>query len=128
MSMGPYDPAPDADEVLQDETPGTAIPVVIDTPVRTQRLPNRLAGMGTLNVDNVTAKRLAGSDPRRASLLILAHDQEILLASTQGGCLGEYAARWPQDLPLLLSSSDELWAMAATSNTDITVIAEQWTE
>lgn len=132
--------------VEQDVAPPLgALPVVVETPVRTQQLPARAAGYRRVTVGTTEPLRVLGRDPRRRRVLVQVYDAT---GTTHGAFYGTtrnevtppaaFAARLGVTLPaggipvaspvIELTSMDELWVLADTAACDVTVAAEQWAD
>lgn len=119
---------PDRSELLQEEYDTPAIPVCIKDPVRTTELPSRFAGMRTVpQVTSGAPVQLLFKDYRRKSATINALNANIILGGTQSQAdLG--GATWPANVPLVVTSYEEVWAKAVSTTTDISVIIESWAD
>jgi hypothetical protein len=127
-------PNTDTDDVLQEETVPvamTAIPVVIEGPVRTVELPS--AGnliMGQRDVDNTTAERLFGRDPRRKKLTLFTSGGALRIATSQNECRAGSGAIIPTGMPgITITASSEVWVMASSgSATTVSFVSESWAD
>lgn len=129
MSIPEFDQEPG--DVLQEQEPYEAniapIPTVVCEPVRSQNLPAKRTTFYTAaSVGTTVGVQLLGRDPRRQSATIIGLDQDIRLGSTQGEAVS--GGRIPAVVPLVVNSVGEIWATSVTSTTDITVIAEYWSD
>ena len=119
----------DPGEIQQNEEPATAIvvPVEITTPVRTQELPSKLSGLGTKTL-TTTPQVILRKDPRRKRATIISFDQDFRLGVTkaQADPTSGTGADWPQDVPLPIDTSEEIWAASLTSTSKLTIIQEAW--
>ena len=129
MSAGIPDLQPDTDEVLAEETgPEPSVTVRLDTPVRTQDMPRKAGWTRQYAVGAVTPVRVAPADHRRACVTLMSVGANMLVAIGQAATndpLG-HMALWPQNLPLPIRASVEVWVLAATGTTQVSVVAEQW--
>jgi hypothetical protein len=117
---------PSPAEVQQYEEPSMAtVPVRVDGPVRVAELPSVTQGIGSVVLDT-TGSQVLAADPRRKRATLLTNDQEMHISHSQAGLVN--GATWPVDVPLILDTSDALWARAAADTTQVTVIIEGWAE
>lgn len=118
----------DPGDVLQEQEDRlTVIPVEVTEPVRSIALPGKRTTFYTVSdVTATTGVQLLGRDPRRKHATIIGLAQDVILGSTQSNALN--GARIPAVVPFVISSMDEVWAVAVTSTTDISVIVEFWSE
>lgn len=135
----PYDPYPNAENVMQDEDVyGAAVPVnvCVKGPVRTQELPTRLGALRSVLVPALDVGgqpiRLLSADPRRRrAVVLLGANQTLQLGATQKEAAGQYAFQIASGtatpFTLELFSTDELWAVRSTVATVISVLEERWT-
>lgn len=126
------DLSPDTDELLQEEhtpAPLTPIPVVIEGPARVVELPSVGLVLDQIDVDNTTAQKVWGKDPRRKRLTLIASGGAIRLAASQAACKPGSGAILPTGVPLTISAANEVWVMASTgAATTVSYIIEQWAD
>lgn len=124
---------PDVPEVLQTEAPDqlTAVPVCVEevrTPVRIQALPRKGGSTRTRTVDT-TAERLLTADHRRASAVLMATDQNLLIAFSEAAAQDASSMSvWPKLVPFTVSATVEVWVAAATATTPVSITTERWAE
>ena len=122
------------DEIVQAEEPTydtRPVAVSVCGPVETRELPARQVGYKTeQGVGTVVAVRLLPLEPRRKAALICAVSQDVWLASSQAGAMAgaSGAIRVPAVVPWPVDHMEEVWAMAVTGTTDISVQSSYWTE
>lgn len=117
-------------EILQEEIPEaplTPIPTTVESTVRVQELPAKKTTFYTAaSVGTTVGVQLLGRDPRRKQATIIGLSQDIRLGSTQAEAVS--GGRVPAVVPIVIGSMGEIWATAVSSTTDITVIAEYWSD
>jgi len=107
--------------------PDQPIPVDVQGVVRTDELPCRTGGIFTRTVATLPNRSLLGADPKRKLATIVPIGGDIRLGSTQAEAASDGAGGiWPNGVPLLYSSSDELWAAGVGASRTVTVIVENW--
>lgn len=130
----PIEP-PELDEtpetIVQADADETAavppLPVTTVDPVQTRELPAKHTAYFTVgSVGTAAGVRLVPHDPRRKSVTVLALDQDVVLGGTQAAALS--GAQWPANVPFVSTSVGEMWATSVTATTDVSVIAEYWTD
>ena len=121
---------PTNDELLQEEYPKPdAVSVCVDGPVQTRELPAKFAGMSTLKgVTSGPAVQILYKDYRRKSATINALNANIILGSSQAQAAANSGATWPANVPLVITSYEEVWVSAVSTTTDISVIIESWAD
>jgi len=121
---------PDTDELLQEEeqaAPLTPIPVVVQGPTRVVELPGVNLVLNQIDVDNVTAQRLFGEDPRRKRLRLVSSGGAIRVATSQKQCVPGSGYISPTGVPLDITARNEVWVMASSgAATTVSYAAEQW--
>ena len=119
------DMEPSLNEVQQVDDYAQVIPVKVCEPVEARELPTKRIAPRTVVVSATVGANLLSADPRRKFATIIGRTQDLYLGATQAQA--QASAAWiPGVLPLVVSSTAELWAMADGSTTDVTVIEEYW--
>lgn len=121
---------PSDGELLQEEyeKPETVC-VRIEGPTQTRELPAKFAGMGTVRgVTSGPAVQLLWKDYRRKTATINALSGNIILGSSQAQASASSGAVWPANVPLVVTSYEEVWVSAVSTTTDISVILESWAD
>lgn len=124
----------DAEDIVQAEEPydpTRPINVQVCGPTETRELPAVRAGYRTeVAVGTAVAVKLLPFEPRRKSAVILALSQDIYISGSQAGAQtgSSSAARIPAVVPFAVGHLDEVWACAVSSTTDISILAEYWSE
>lgn len=120
---------PSDDELLQVEEEMKAVKVCIDTPVNARELPSKFAGMSTVRgVSSTVPVQLLFKDFRRKSATINALSANIVIGGSQAQALSPNGATWPANVPLVITSYEEVWVSAVSTSTDISVIIESWAD
>lgn len=124
----------DAEDIVQAEEPydpSRPINVTVCGPTEVRELPAVRAGYRTeQGVGTAVAVKLLTFEPRRKGAVILALSQDIYISGSQAGAQSGAAggARIPAVVPFPVSHLDEVWACSVASTTDISVMAEYWSE
>jgi hypothetical protein len=124
----------DAEDVVQAEEtydPTRPINVTVCGPTEVRELPAVRSGYRTeQGVGTAVGVKLLAFEPRRKSAVILALSQDIYLSNSQAGAQSGAAgaARIPAVVPFVVGHLDEVWATSVASTTDISIVAEYWTE
>ena len=124
----------DPEDVVQaeDYTEGTRpVDVSVCGQVETRELPAVRAGYRTESaVGTAVGVKILAFEPRRKSAVIIAQSQDIYVGISQAGVQAgtSGAARLPALVPFVVTHLDEVWAISVASTTDISVLAEYWTE
>ncbi len=117
-------PAPDLDDVQQREALTlVTVPVKVEGPVRVQNLPAKIGVMQSVPLPgSATPVSVLPRDLRR-SVATLICDQEWRVMRKSGS----ERVRWPADVPLVITSGDEIWAILPATAQDpatLSVISE----
>jgi len=123
-----YD-TPDMDELQQGETglPDCPIPVEVMGTVRVDELPCRSGGITTRQMPTNPNRALLGEDARRKLATIVPISGDVRLGHTQNEAMTAGAGGvWPQSVPFVYSSSDELWVAGVSATVEVTVVVENW--
>lgn len=118
---------PEGEEVYRvDEDKG--IPVHETGVVQVQPVPGRVTYFRTFNVGTGagTGQRILDEDPRRATATIIPLDVDIRLAGDKSSAESTGGTLLPMGVPLVLNTSDEIWASGANATANISVFAELW--
>lgn len=124
----------DPQEIVQAEEPyAPALPIAVSQcgPVQTRELPARTAGYRTeQGVGGTVAVRLLTFEPRRKAALVMAVGQDIWLSGSQAGAMAAAAGaiRVPASVPWPIDHLEEVWAMAVTGTTDISIQSSYWSD
>lgn len=124
----------DAVEVVQAEEvydPTRPINVTVCGPVQTRELPAKTPGYKTEQAVGATvAVKLLPFEPRRKAGLVMAISQDVWLSGSQAGAMAGAAGaiRIPALIPWPVDHMEEVWAMAVSGATDISVQSSYWTE
>lgn len=114
----PYDPAPDLDEVLQQEMPTLAtVPVEIKEAVETYALPNRRVRCDSQAVGADFVKILDASR-KRSVAYIVSNDQPMRVRTSSSGV----GMKWPQNVPLRITHTEAVYVSSGASGGNVTEI------
>jgi hypothetical protein len=116
---------PEADEVFQAEPVG-AIPVEIKGITPVISVGGRTTGFWTFQVSTTVPQKILSDDPRRTTVTIIPIDNDIRVGGYQSDVLTDAAPLLPAGVPLVLNTSDEIWAVADISTAVISVFTESW--
>lgn len=110
---------PDDAEILQSEdVPLTAVPVVIQGPVRVQQLPRKSPGARTLVVTSAP-QLIFPADPHRASCVLLSAGAFVVGFSPTGFGDGDQqpaAVLWQAGIPFRTEAVTEIWVISAEAD------------
>jgi hypothetical protein len=120
-----FDTPPGDDVFQEDEGEGDRVPVIVENIVRVDEMPTAIGGMHR-TIITTTAEKILNADARRKMVTLVSLDQDIYLAPSFSEANPSGAALWPANVPLVLQSSDELWAASFASTTTLTIIIENW--
>jgi hypothetical protein len=126
MGTRRVDVEPDIPILAGEYHPTQSIPVTMADPVRIQELPCPDGSMISRNIGNI-AVHMIKADLRRRWLTLLSHDDDMIVGFTQNEVDSGTAALWPKLVPLVVRLNRDLWVRAATTQTTVTAISEQWT-
>lgn len=118
---------PPGEELFQAED--VALPTVpVEVQGVTPVIPagGRTTGFWFFEVTATVPQKILGDDPRRTSATILPVDNDIRIASSQSGCLSNAVPLIPAGVPVVLNTSDEIWAAGDLTTAQITVLTESW--
>jgi hypothetical protein len=122
------------EDIVQAEEPydpTRPINVTVCGPTETRELPAVRAGYRTeQGVGTAVAVKVLAFEPRRKGAVIVALSQDIYISGSQAGAQSGAAggARIPAVVPFPVNHLDEVWACSVSSTTDISVMAEYWSE
>lgn len=102
------------------------LPVAVNGPVQTQAMPSQ-GGTTIQRKITTVADRILNEDPRRSRVIILAHDDDVLIGFDQASVSAGTAALWPKLVPLTITCTSQVWVAAASTTTVVSAIPEQWT-
>jgi hypothetical protein len=130
----PDDLQPDKDEVLQAEAPHAepSVPVRVaesDITLRTQQLPHQAGATFTKIIPSAPSSpvRILRADHRRAQATITSIGQALLFAFNNASAQDPSTmAIQPASIPLILTADCELWVLATTATTSVSVSTELW--
>ena len=130
---GPTDAAdvePGVHEVYQETTNLPAVEVVVVNAPRVRPLPARSGGLTSIMVGLAASGgvKVLGADPRRKTAQIIGLASDLRLGRSQGEVLSNEAAVWPANVPYVDETCDDLWAVAVTVATQVTIAAEHWVD
>lgn len=119
---------PPGEELFQAEIePAPTVPVEVKGIVDVQPVPSRVTGFRTFLLGTLgQAQRILDDDPRRKCATIIPVDTDIRLGHTQSDAASTGGTRLPMGVPLLLTSSDEVWASPVTTACEVSVFSELW--
>ncbi|MGW2795183.1 hypothetical protein ACWC9H_35400 [Streptomyces sp. NPDC001251] len=120
---------PDIEEVLQEEHDYAPPAVAVDVcgPVRVQHLPRKGGATRTVQLDATNPRHVLTADPRRGRALLVSFDQDFLVAYSEVGATSPATmARWPKTVPLEVGATVDVFVMAQTGTTALSVIQESW--
>lgn len=122
---------PEAEDVFQEDVDPASpvagpIPVVVEGIVRTEEPGSRTTGFRKFNLSTTDAQRILDDDPRRKCATIIPIDTDIRLGYSQSDAVGSGGTRLPMAVPLLLTTSDEVWACAVNVACEVSVFFELW--
>lgn len=127
---------PDTDEVLQveDISPvgkAPAVDVAVRGPVRTQELPHKAGATFSRSVGTLTATtpaaRVLSADHKRARAVIMSVGQNMYVAFSQASAQDvSRMALWPSGVAFVVTTATEVWVVAATGTTTVSVVTELW--
>lgn len=118
---------PPGEDVFQaEDVEIPTVPVEVKGVVEVQALPSRVTGFRTFLITTTAAQRILDDDPRRKCATIVPVDTDIRLGHTQSDAQSTGGTRLPMGVPLLLTSSDEVWACAVTVSCEVSVFSELW--
>lgn len=121
------DMKPDLNEVLQLDVPPelTVIPVTIAEPVESRELPSKRIAPRTVPLLTNAASQLLSRDPRRKRATLIARTGDIRIGANQSQA--QLNGGWLPDLTFItIATEAEVWGIADTVATDVTVIEEYW--
>jgi hypothetical protein len=122
---------PEKDEVLQQEDypPSESVPVRLEGIARTQELPHKGGTTFTRTVTATVPVRLLAADHRRSVARVVSIGANALFA-LRASDAGEASrmSQHPQNVVYTLTADCELWVMAATGTTSVSVTTELWAE
>lgn len=127
MEIGTTDPAPDLDDLLQEEVQVPTVPVRIEGQVLTHELPTRRAQMKTDVVPITTWTALLPETVKRKRLVLLSSDSPFYVSTDGTGTTGMI---WPANVPLTLTHTQKIYVMSAhAANTAmISHVSELWAD
>jgi hypothetical protein len=117
---------PSLTEVQQVEVDDKfVVPTKLCEPAEVRELPSKRIASRTVTVTATEGAKLLSVDPRRKFATIIARSDDIMIGATQSQAM--LTGAWvPGVVPLVVSSVSELWAMADSITTDVSVIEEYW--
>jgi len=134
MSNPIPDTQADAEEVLQVESTNVAriapVPVVIDGPVETRRLPGKSGYIRAIPLPiNAPPELILSADPRRYRAQLVARGGVVRLGSTpEQFSNGYYFELVNGALSVEITHTGDVWAAAIAADVSVGVIAEYWTD
>jgi hypothetical protein len=127
-ALVPGDQQPDIDELQGRDFGALALPVRVEGPVETRKLPARSSATRAIFVTSAEPVRLLHADTTRARAFIRANDQNVYFAFTREEAAGTDC--WilkSTDQPLPVESAEEMWVRAVGTSTIVMCISENWT-
>jgi hypothetical protein len=103
------------------------VPVRVEGPVRAQALPATSYTDRTFELDALTAVRVAPRDPRRA-VLLMTPAAAVWIGPVQSAAKVNVGGLLVANVPVYHRHTEEVWAIAATGTTTLSVHEEFWTE
>lgn len=114
---------PEVEDLQQEnDLRNVVVPVRVADPVLTHELPSRVGVIQVAPLSTSAVKVLYSDLKRKKAQLVCA--SAFLIARNKSG---EFAL-WPANVPLVLTTSDELWAKVSSSTADLTVVSEVWAD
>jgi hypothetical protein len=130
---------PNSGTVLQEEYPDDEYPeqyplttidvcvVDVSVPVRVQQLPTKAGSTRTRTVGSSVPVQVLTADHYRASVLLCAFDQDLLYAFSEAAAQDPSTmSRQPKNIPLMVRCATDVWVMAQTSTTSLSITTERW--
>lgn len=124
----------DPEDIVQAEEPydpTRPINVAVCGQVETRELPAVRAGYRTeVGVGTAVGVKVLAFEPRRKSAVLIAQSQDVYVGISQAGVQAgtSGSARLPALVPFVVTHLDEVWVCSVASTTDISILAEYWTE
>jgi hypothetical protein len=123
---------PSQSEVYQSESdvPGMIeVPVRVEGPVRAQALPAESWAVAFYELSTTEATRVARRDPRRKRAVITVATQLAWIGPTQSGCRPNVGYRMgaAATSTIEITHTEEIWAMADTAGSLLSILVEYWT-
>jgi hypothetical protein len=103
------------------------VAVRVEGPVRAQTLPATSYTDRTFDLDATTAVRVAPRDPRR-SVLLMTPAAAVWIGPVQSAAKVTVGGLLVANTPVYHRHTEEVWAIAATGSTTLSVHEEFWTE
>lgn len=104
--------------------------VTVDGPVRTQALP-RKGGATRTRVVPAAKVQLLTSDPRRARVVLMSMDQELMIAYSDAAAQDPSTMTiWPKGVPFECTATVDVFVQCAADaqTTRVSVTTELWAE
>lgn len=121
---------PNEDVEQAEYTPMPTLPVPVDVkgPVQTRELPAIAAGYSQVVVTSTAPTRILNADPKRKSVTLWSDTTNIALGVSQAQANASGAAIWLANVPLVITHTNEVWALASGgSTTNVNLFVEAWT-
>lgn len=123
------DREPDITEVHQAEAEYAEdlreVPVRIEGPVRAQVLPATSWTAITYELTATDSIKIANRDPRRSRITLIPA-AEIWIGAVQSQAKANVGGSLPANVPVVQQHTEEIWAIADTTTTTLTVLEEFW--
>jgi hypothetical protein len=103
------------------------VPVKVEGPVRAQILPPTTWAVRSFEVDNLEAQKIVNRDPRRARVLVTAQ-AVVWIGPAQATAKVSVGFRLPAATVLELLHTEEVWVIADTGTTTVSISESYWTE
>lgn len=124
---------PDVGEVLQEEAPEYRLTTVevcvtdVRVPVRVQLLPTKAGGTRTRTIGSTAPVQVLTADHRRANMILCSFDQDFLFAFSEASAQDPSTmSRQPKGVPLTLTATADLYVMAQTATTALSITTQRW--
>ncbi len=118
---------PEIDELLQQDPPAmSTVPVDVQGPVTTYKLPNRRVRTDEVTVPNSGWTKLVDATRKRAHVTFISMDEPIRVRTSSSG----EGTPWPDLVPLTMYHTQDVWMKSATTDTptNVGVIEEYWAD
>lgn len=115
-------------DVNQEQHQHPAVPVRLDGPVETLRLPARHTIPGSFTAGLIAEHAQFKTDPRRSRIQILSITNAIYVGTNQTAANEATGALIPAGIWTELNCKEALWIRAETAETVVSYFIEQWTD
>jgi hypothetical protein len=118
---------PELAKVLQEDQAHAAVLVRQAEPLRVEALPTRAGGMTSFGL-TTTAESVAGKDPRRNRLVVLATGDSIYIGTDRQQVSAGASMLWPAGTSLEIKHADQVFARAAATTCTLSIMTEMWAD